>query len=120
MLNGVLEAAAMNLKPNESSPAIEVENLSKVFKSATAVDRISFRIAQGSITGLLGGNGAGKTTTIGMIMGLILPSSGSVRVLGHDMKRDRHRVLARMKAEPACFRSALWIVADRCAHRRSR
>ncbi len=99
MISGVMQTAVMNFQPNESSPAIEVENLSKIFKSATAVDRISFKISQGSITGLLGGNGAGKTTTIGMIMGLILPSSGSVRVLGHDMKRDRHRVLARMNFE---------------------
>ena len=42
-----------------------------------------FRIARGSITGLLGGNGAGKTTTIAMIMGLVLPTSGRIQVLGH-------------------------------------
>jgi len=95
----MLEAPANRLEPADTIPAIAVENLSKVFKSATAVDRISFEIAQGSITGLLGGNGAGKTTTIGMIMGLILPTSGEVRVLGHDMKRDRHNVLARMNFE---------------------
>jgi ABC-2 type transport system ATP-binding protein len=95
----MMEASVKHYKPADSSPAIAVDKLSKVFKSATAVDRISFEIAQGSITGLLGGNGAGKTTTIGMIMGLILPTSGQVRVLGHDMKRDRHRVLARMNFE---------------------
>jgi ABC-2 type transport system ATP-binding protein len=87
------------LKPTGALAAIEVEALSKRFKSVTAVDRISFSIERGSITGLLGGNGAGKTTTIGMIMGLILPTSGTVRVLGHDMIRDRHRVLARMNFE---------------------
>jgi len=91
----------MNSIPNgqDSKPTIEVLHLSKVFKSATAVEDISFAIAKGSTTGLLGGNGAGKTTTIGMIMGLILPTSGSVRVLGHDMTRERHQVLARMNFE---------------------
>ncbi len=84
---------------SDATPAIAVEKLTKRFKSVTAVDAISFAIPSGSITGLLGGNGAGKTTTIGMIMGLILPTSGSVRVLGHDMTRDRHRVLARMNFE---------------------
>ncbi len=87
------------IKPTDALAAIEVGALTKRFKSVTAVDRISFSIEQGSITGLLGGNGAGKTTTIGMIMGLILPTSGTVRVLGHDMTRDRHRVLARMNFE---------------------
>ncbi|WP_020174849.1 ABC transporter ATP-binding protein [Methyloferula stellata] len=92
-----MEGALM--KPADTLPAIKVEALSKHFKSVAAVDKISFAIEQGSITGLLGGNGAGKTTTIGMIMGLILPTSGSVRVLGHDMTRDRHSVLARMNFE---------------------
>ena len=59
--------------------AIEVEHLVKVYKTTRAVDDVSFRIARGSITGLLGGNGAGKTTTIAMIMGLVLPTSGRVQ-----------------------------------------
>ncbi|MEO8668078.1 MAG: ABC transporter ATP-binding protein [Bauldia sp.] len=80
-------------------PAIAVDNLVKRYKAVTAVDGVSFAIARGSITGLLGGNGAGKTTTIGMLLGLILPTSGSIRVLGHDMLADRHRVLHRMNFE---------------------
>ena len=80
-------------------PAIAVEGLSKTYKSVTAVDNVSFTVARGSITGILGGNGAGKTTTIGMILGLILPSSGAIRVLGHDIATDRHRVLHRMNFE---------------------
>lgn len=80
-------------------PAIVAEALTKAYGKVTAVDGISFALPRGSITGLLGGNGAGKTTTIGMLMGLILPTSGSVRVLGADMVRERHRVLARMNFE---------------------
>jgi ABC-2 type transport system ATP-binding protein len=84
---------------NQADPAIEVDSLIKVFKGLVAVDGLSFAVARGSVTGLLGGNGAGKSTTIGMIMGLFLPTSGSVRVLGTDMLRDRHRVPARMNFE---------------------
>jgi ABC-2 type transport system ATP-binding protein len=79
--------------------AIEVAHLTKVYKQTRAVDDISFAIARGSITGLLGGNGAGKTTTIAMIMGLVLPTSGRVRVLGHEMPRESARVLGRMNFE---------------------
>jgi ABC-2 type transport system ATP-binding protein len=80
-------------------PAIEVERLVKIYRQAPAVDGISFAIAPGSITGLLGGNGAGKTTTIAMIMGLITPTSGSVKVLGTEMPAQRYRVLHRMNFE---------------------
>ncbi len=77
-------------------PAIEVRDLSKQFGRVRAVDSVSFRIEQGSVTALLGGNGAGKTTTISMILGLVLPSAGSIRVLGIDMLKDRYQALARM------------------------
>src|SRR5271169_5120191 len=80
-------------------PAIEVERLVKIYKNAPAVDGVSFAIAPGSITGLLGGNGAGKTTTIAMIMGLIAPTAGSVTVLGAEMPRQRYHVLHRMNFE---------------------
>lgn len=81
------------------SAAIDVAQLVKVYKTTRAVDDISFRIARGSITGLLGGNGAGKTTTIAMIMGLVIPSFGRAMVLGHDMATERHKVLSRMNFE---------------------
>jgi ABC-2 type transport system ATP-binding protein len=81
------------------TPAIAVDRLVKVYKTTTAIDGISFTLAPGSITGLLGGNGAGKTTTIATIMGLVSPTSGSVRVLGVDMTRQRHLVLHRMNFE---------------------
>src|SRR5262249_35144299 len=81
------------------APPIAVDQLVKVYKTTTAVDGISFEIERGSITALLGGNGAGKTTTIATIMGLVSPTSGSVRVLGAEMPRQRHLVLHRMNFE---------------------
>jgi len=81
------------------SPAIEVVHLTKLYKATRAVDDVSFRIARGSITGLLGGNGAGKTTTIAMIMGLVLPTAGRVQVLGYPMPQESARVLGRMNFE---------------------
>ncbi len=80
-------------------PAISVSRLTKIYKTATAVDGISFAIPRGSITGLLGGNGAGKTTTIAMIMGLVLPTAGRVQVLGLPMPERRADVLGRMNFE---------------------
>jgi ABC-2 type transport system ATP-binding protein len=78
---------------------IEIERLVKIYKNIRAVDGISFTLAPGSITGLLGGNGAGKTTTIATIMGLTTPTTGRVTVLGADMPRQRYRVLHRMNFE---------------------
>ena len=79
-----------------SAPVIEVSRLTKRFEETLAVDHIDFAITRGVTAALLGGNGAGKTTTISMLLGLLLPSEGSVRVLGADMQRDRYRVLPRM------------------------
>ena len=81
------------------SAAIEVAHLVKLYKTTRAVDDVSFRIARGSITGLLGGNGAGKTTTIAMIMGLVLPTSGRIQVLGCSMPEQSADVLGRMNFE---------------------
>ncbi|HZD91426.1 MAG TPA: ABC transporter ATP-binding protein [Pseudolabrys sp.] len=83
----------------QNTPAIAVENLVKRYKAATAVDGISFRLPRGSVTGLLGGNGAGKTTTIAMVMGLVTPTAGTVKVLGAAMPKERYRVLHRMNFE---------------------
>src|SRR5258707_1749625 len=82
-----------------TSAAIEVVQLVKVYKTTRAVDDVSFRISRGSITGLLGGNGAGKTTTIAMIMGLVLPTSGRIQVLGCSMPDQSADVLGRMNFE---------------------
>jgi ABC-2 type transport system ATP-binding protein len=79
-----------------TTSVIETEGLTKCYGDLAAVDNISFAVARGSTTGLLGGNGAGKTTTLSMLLGLLLPSSGRIRVLGEDMLKHRQRVLARM------------------------
>jgi ABC-2 type transport system ATP-binding protein len=67
---------------------IEVEQLRKSYRELIAVDGVSFAARAGEIFGLLGPNGAGKTTTIGCISGLLTPTSGSIRVMGHDVVRD--------------------------------
>jgi len=76
--------------------AIIVTGLTKRYKQTLAVDDISFTVSQGSVLGLLGGNGAGKTTTISMLLGLLVPTAGSIFVLGHDMAKQRFAALARM------------------------
>ena len=76
-----------------STPAIEARNLTKKFGEITAIQGVSFVVEGGGITGLLGGNGAGKTTTISILLGLLLPSGGEVRILGCDMIRERYRAL---------------------------
>jgi ABC-2 type transport system ATP-binding protein len=84
--------------PDSSNPApvIEVEGLTKAFNGLRVVEDVSFSVGPGQTVALLGANGAGKTTTISMLLGLLLPSAGGVRVLGEDMVRHRHRVLGRV------------------------
>ena len=78
------------------APVIAVDNLVKRYGNTLAVGGISFSVEPGATAALLGGNGAGKTTTLSMLLGLLLPSEGSVRVFGEDMLRHRHRVLPRI------------------------
>ncbi len=85
--------------PDADEPAIRCEALTKRYggrDGAVAVDGLTFTLPRGATWGLLGGNGAGKTTTIAMLLGLLVPTSGRVACLGHDMARDRFRALARM------------------------
>ena len=102
-MNGRMSTNAAAAEPPATDPAgsaaIEVARLVKLYKTTRAVDDVSFRIARGSITGLLGGNGAGKTTTIAMIMGLVLPTSGRIQVLGCTMPDQSADVLGRMNFE---------------------
>ena len=77
-------------------PILQVESLTKKFGPALAVDQLSFSLSRGSIVGLLGGNGAGKTTTLSMLLGLLEPTSGSIRLFGQNFVRNRHSVLHSM------------------------
>jgi len=76
-----------------SKPIVEVQNLTKQFAGFTAVNNISFEMKEGEILGLLGPNGAGKTTTIHMLLGLITPSSGSIKMFGLDLAQHREAIL---------------------------
>ena len=76
------------------SSVIEVENLTRRFGQFTAVDHISFEVQAGEVVGYLGPNGSGKTTTIRMLLGLLRPTEGRARVLGHDVRRDTERLRA--------------------------
>ncbi len=77
-------------------PIVEVKNLVKKFGDTTAVDNLTFEIEEGKITGLLGPNGAGKTTTIQMLLDLIIPTSGSIRIFGKEMKNSREEILSKI------------------------
>ena len=77
-------------------PVILVENLVKRYGKTIAVNGVSFAVERGVTTALLGGNGAGKTTTLSILLGVLLPTSGTVRVFGEDVLRHRYRVLPRM------------------------
>jgi ABC-2 type transport system ATP-binding protein len=88
-------------------PTVEVRDLRRVYKTTigvlrrrvkevVAVEGISFDVAPGELFGLLGPNGAGKTTTVKMLTTLLIPTSGSARVLGHDIVREADRLRARI------------------------
>ena len=76
--------------------SIEVINLSKSYKSKQAVNNINFKINENEIVGLLGPNGCGKTTTIGMILGLLKPTSGQVLINGIDIEKSKISLLHKM------------------------
>src|SRR5260370_14422155 len=96
--NGAIasEFAAADLT---GSPAIEVAHLVKLYKTTRAVDGVSVRIVRGSITGVVVGRGVGISTTIAMIMGLVLTTSGRIRVLDHSIPEESAAVLGRMNFE---------------------
>jgi ABC-2 type transport system ATP-binding protein len=79
-----------------NTATIEVNNLAKQFKNTLAVNNISFKINKGTIIGLLGPNGCGKSTTIGMMLGLIKPTSGTVVINGQNIENNRTSLLEKM------------------------
>lgn len=76
----------------DAEKGIVIENVTKKFEDITAVDRLSLVVEEGELFGLLGPNGAGKTTMINILCGLLKPTSGSVRVGGYDVAKDRLKV----------------------------
>lgn len=72
--------------------SIETKKLHKSYEQTVAVHALDLNVVQGSITALLGGNGAGKTTTMAMLLGLLEPSSGTITILGHDLRTQRNRI----------------------------
>jgi ABC-2 type transport system ATP-binding protein len=85
---------------------IDAEDIAKSYGSVKAVDGLSLRLDEGSVTGLIGPNGAGKTTTIKMILGLLKPDRGHVRVFGEDpWDNSRIRTLVGVVHEKAFFPS---------------
>ncbi|MFT4047849.1 MAG: ABC transporter ATP-binding protein [Solimonas sp.] len=86
----------MTASPTTAAPPVlAVRGLRKQYAATTAVDDISFDVAPGRIVGLLGPNGAGKTTTINMILGVLAPSAGVIRIEGYDVTTQRAQALAR-------------------------
>jgi daunorubicin resistance ABC transporter ATP-binding subunit len=80
--------------------AIEIQRLTKHFRKFTAVDNLTLSVKYGEIFGLLGPNGSGKTTTINIVSGLSKPTSGQVKVLGHDVMKDTRAVYAALGVVP--------------------
>ncbi|HXS22197.1 MAG TPA: ABC transporter ATP-binding protein [Steroidobacteraceae bacterium] len=74
--------------------ALSVSSLCKTYSEVVAVEQVSFEVHRREVVGLLGPNGAGKTTTINMILGVLSPTAGSVRIGGIDLARQRARALA--------------------------
>ena len=87
-----------------TTPAIELENVSKVFGRFPAVDSLSFRVPRGVVFGLLGPNGAGKTTTIRMIMNITAADSGEIHVLGTPMTRETQNRIGYLPEERGLYR----------------
>ena len=72
---------------------VKVSNLVKIFDKRKIIKNISFDVSENSVVGILGKNGAGKTTLLGMLMGLILPSSGKIEILGKDLNKKKNEIL---------------------------
>src|SRR5512135_176969 len=77
----------------ETAPTLSAHELTKVIGKRTIVDHVSFDLHAGDVFGFLGPNGAGKTTTIRMLVGLIRPTRGTVRICGHDIGNDLESAL---------------------------
>ncbi len=83
---------------NSQETVIEISGLSKRFKEILAVNALEFKVHKGDVFGFLGPNGAGKSTTIRMILSLISPTSGTIRIFGKSLKENRKEILANVGA----------------------
>ena len=81
--------------------AIKTEGLTKFYGKARGIDNVSLTVEKGDFFGFIGPNGAGKSTTIRSLLGLIRPTSGSARVLGLDIAKNREEILARVGYMPS-------------------
>lgn len=79
-------------------PIVSVTGLTKQFANLTAVQDLSFSVQEGDVYGFLGQNGAGKSTTIRMLLSLIKPSQGQIRIFGKDLQTHRNEILAQVGA----------------------
>jgi ABC-2 type transport system ATP-binding protein len=84
-----------------SAPILQADSLTKVFGSFTALDGLSFAVAEGESLGLLGVNGAGKTTAMNLLLGLTTPTSGMVRIFGKDLWKHRIEILRQLNFSSA-------------------
>ena len=86
---------------------IETEHLTKYYGKTPAVDGLSLSVPEGSVYGFIGPNGAGKSTTMKMLLGLVKPNSGSIRLLGKSMTQQNRLSLLRQTGSliesPACY-----------------
>jgi ABC-2 type transport system ATP-binding protein len=80
--------------PSVAEKVLTVSDLYRVYGETVAVDRVSFDVGRNEIVGLLGPNGAGKTTIINAILGILSPTSGTIRIEGLDLAKNRRRALA--------------------------
>ena len=76
--------------------SLQIINLSKAYDAKEAVKNISFKLSQNEIVGILGPNGCGKTTTIGMILGLLKPTSGKILINGIEIESQRVKLLNKL------------------------
>jgi ABC-2 type transport system ATP-binding protein len=83
--------------------AIALENVTKAYDSVTAVNTVNLRIKQGSVVGLLGPNGAGKTTTIRMIMNILVPDEGTIRVLDKPVSEESRDLIGYLPEERGLY-----------------
>ena len=88
---------------------LKAHHLTKRFGNITAVNDLNFEIGSNTIVALLGGNGAGKTTTMAMLLGLVIPSSGTITIFGEDFESNRYKLLSRMNFSSPYFNTVSFL-----------